>query len=351
MTDGAADPVAVHRGDEEISLLALGSVFLRHRMLIAAFALLGAVVAFLFAITGPKVYVSTVTFIPQASQQPTSGLALAASQLGIVVPSANGAWRPSMYIELLGSRELLEPIARDTLTVAEQRNRRFTVVDLLKIKAPNRGLQTEFAIKQLRSMIVPTEVKTLGGVRVKVATAWPSVSLALANRVVKGINDFNIKTRRSEAGEELRFVEEQAVEAESALRSAEDRLQAFLQSNRVIGSPELSFERDRLQRAVSLRQELQTSWLKSREDARIREVRDIPVITVFEAPRLPLLREPRKSAQKAILGGIVGGILGVLIAFISQMGAAARREHGEDARQFFDLVEEAKPKFLRKVAR
>ena len=63
---------------------------------------------------------------------------------------------------------------------------------------------------------------------------------------------------------ELQFVEVQARNTEAGLRSAEDRLQYFLQQNRsVSGSPELSFERDRLQRAVSLQQQLYGNMLQA----------------------------------------------------------------------------------------
>jgi len=165
---------------------------------------------------------------------------------------------------------------------------------------------------------------------------------------VQGVDKFNLKSRKSQAAEERRFVEEQAIEAERTLRVAEDRLQSFLQQNRILGSPELLMDHDRLGREVALRQQVYTSLLQNREEARIREVRDTPVITVLEAPRLPVVGEPRGSAQKAILGGLAGGMLGVLIAFLVQGVAGARQTPSDEAREFFGLVSELTPKFLRK---
>jgi uncharacterized protein involved in exopolysaccharide biosynthesis len=166
--------------------------------------------------------------------------------------------------------------------------------------------------------------------------------------LLRGVNRFNSETRKSQAVAERQFVEARAAEAEIALRQAENRLQDFLQRNRVIGgSPELAFERDRLQREVTLRQQLYTSLLQNREEARIREVRDIPVITVIEAPQLPVLSEGRKSVFKALLGALVGSVVGLLIAFFTHVMTVTRRQSSSEAREFFTLLEGATPRFLR----
>jgi uncharacterized protein involved in exopolysaccharide biosynthesis len=189
-------------------------------------------------------------------------------------------------------------------------------------------------------------------VKLSVTTRWPSVSLALAERLVQSVNQFNLETRKSQAAAERRFVEVQVGEAERALREAEDRLQSFLQRNRAIAdSPELGFQRDRLQREVALRQQVYTSLVQSREEARIREVRDTPVITLLEGPRLPMVGEARKSVKKGLAGGIAGAMLGVLIALVVQGAAGARRASSTEAREFFQLVQEATPQLLRRAWR
>jgi hypothetical protein len=257
-----------------------------------------------------------------------------------------------MYVELLNSRTLLEPIVLDTVVVQEERGRRVAFMDLLEIEAPTTERRLDLAVRALGGMVAASEERKLAAVKVTVTTRWPSVSLALTQRLMQRVNQFNLETRKSQAAMERQFVEAQSAEAEHTLRSAEDRLQVFLQRNRSIaGSPELGFERDRLQREVVLRQQVYTSLLQSREEARIREVRDTPVITVFEKPRLPLVGESRKSVNKALLGGIVGGMLGVLIAFLAHGLSGARQIPSEEAREFFRLVQDATPKFLKRGRR
>jgi uncharacterized protein involved in exopolysaccharide biosynthesis len=352
MTEPTAGSAPTYRDDDKISLFAIATVILRWRWQIVAIAVLGFALGLLNAASKPRVFLSSATFIPETSQGGTSGLAAAASQLGFNIPSSGGGWGPPMYVELIRSRALLEPIVFDTLVVVEQRGRHVTFIDLMGIKSPNRERTLAAAVGTLGGMITATEDKKLGGVTVAVKSEWPSVSLALANRLVQRVNQFNLETRQSQAAAERQFTEAQAVESERALRDAENKLQGFLQGNRDGGgSPGLAFERDRLQREVARRNQLYTSWLQSREEARIREIRDTPVITVFETPRLAFLPEPRKLTQKAILGGIAGAIFGVLIAFLADSVAGARRSNRQDAEEFFQLIEKATPKVLKRMAR
>jgi uncharacterized protein involved in exopolysaccharide biosynthesis len=345
MTESSASRVS-SEAESEVSLLGLASVVLRWRRLILVLAVLGGLLGLTRGLASTRVYKSTAIFIPQGSEGSSSGLLAAADQLGIRVPSSGTGWGPAMYTEVLRSNAILEPIAFDTVVVAEQGKRRVALLDLLEINGGSQALRADRGVKAVSALVKSEEVKQLGGVRLSVTTPWPSVSFQLAEKLVRGVNQFNTETRQSQAATERRFVEAQAGEAERALRVAEDRLQDFLERNRVFGSPDLVLQRDRLQREVGLRQQLYTTLMQSREEARIREVRNTPVITVLEEPRLPVSGEPRGSVQKAILGTLGGGALGLLLAFITQGVSGAKRAPNNEAQEFFRLVEEATPRFL-----
>lgn len=345
----SADLNPVDPDNDEISLLALGSVLLRRRRTILALGLLGTLLGLAAGLLSTRVYMSAAIFIPQGPQEGASGLALAASQFGIQLPTSSGAWGPAVYVELLRSRALLAPIAGDSVVVVEKGGRRVALMDLLEIKAPTPARRLNRAIERIAKIVNASEDKKLNAVKLSVTTEWPSVSLALAQRLLRGVNQFNVETRKSQATAERQFVEVQAGEAERALRESEDRLQVFLQGNRVIaGAPELTFKHDRLQRDMELRQQVFRTLVQNREEARIREVRDTPVITVLEAPQLPVVGEARRSVQKAAMGWLAGGMLGVLVAFIVQGVAGAQRAPTEEAREFFQLVKEATPRFLKR---
>lgn len=329
--------------------LSIATVLLRSRRMIVGLGLLGGAIGLTFGLLRTRLYVSGATFVPQTSDVNSASLALAASQFGFRLPGSAGGWGPPVYVELLRSWALLEPIAVDTVAVAEEGGKRIPVMDLLEVEAPTPQRRVELTVRGLGVIVRSREIKALGGVEVRVTTKWPSVSYQLAERLVKGVNEFNLEKRKSQAAAERQFVEAQAVDAERALREAEDRLQEFLQRNRMgVGSSEIAFQRDRLQRELGLRQQLYTTLAQNRAEARSREIRDTPVITVLEEPRLPVAPESRRVALKTVLGGLMGGLLGLLIAFLSHGLAGARRTRDKKAEEFFQLMEEATPRILKR---
>jgi uncharacterized protein involved in exopolysaccharide biosynthesis len=349
MTELSAATAPGRLNDEGLTLLDLANVLLRRRRLILALGMGGLLLGLAAGLLSKRVYVSSATFIPQGSDAGASGLALAASQFGLRLPSSGGnSWGPPVYVELLRSRTLLQQIAQDTVTVVEMGGRRMRVVDLLRVTGDTPAERAENAYQRLAGIITSSEVKAIGAVKLTVTTPWPSVSAALANRLVRGVNDFILETRQSQAASERKFVEAQAADAEHALRAAEGQLQYMLQRNRIIAGPELTMERDRLQREVSRREQIYSSLLQSREEAKIREVRDTPVITLLESPQRPVTGESRQTALKMVVGAFAGAAIGVVIALASLAAAGARSATGADAREFFSLLDAATPRFLRR---
>lgn len=337
---------------EELSLLALGSVVLRWRRIIVAMAVAGMVIGAARGVLSPRLFVTSARFLPQDAENQQGGLAAAASQFGIRVPTSGGAWTPAMYVELLHSPTLLEPVVRDTIEVAELQNKRTAVLDLLEIGPGSPARRLDLGVRKLAGMITAEEVRSISAVRVSAETRWPTVSLQIVERLVLGVNQFNLQTRKSQASAERQFVEARAVQAEGTLRAAEDGLQSFQEHNKIIPpQSELGLERDRLKRNVDRLQQVYSSLLQSREEAWIREVRDTPVITILDQPRMPVMPEGRGTVSKALLGAIAGTAIALLVAFIVEGFAAARRQPSDEAREFFRLVDETKPRRFRRPAR
>jgi uncharacterized protein involved in exopolysaccharide biosynthesis len=204
---------------------------------IASLALFGAVIGLIDGLLTRRTFASSATFIPQDADAGLSGLALAASQFNVKLPAMGGAWGPAVYVELLQSPVLLEPIATDTLTVPELGNQRITLIDLLKVRGASRAERLERAEIALRNLITARELRSLNAVELTVRTHWPSVSATIARQLVDGVNKFNVSSRRTQASAEREFIEQRVEVAAAALRAAEDRLATFLQQNRVTGSP------------------------------------------------------------------------------------------------------------------
>lgn len=331
--------------EEGTSLLTWATLLLRWRRTITVLGFIGGVIGLLSGLLSPRLFVSRAVFLPQGSEESMSAIALAASQFGVDVPSG-GKWWPSVYVSVLQSRALLEPIVNDTFTVTEEGNRRATLIDLMEIKGKSDGERTARAIKGVREFALAGEDRRTGAVHIQVSTEWPSISYALARRLLDGVQDFNRNTRTTLAAAEREFVDGQLGEAARNLRVAEDRLQEFLQNNRGVGgSPQLVFQQDRLQRNVVMAQEIYRSLAHSRQEARIREVRNTPVVSLIEDPRIAAIGEPRGSVLKALIGGFLGGLLGIVIAVTAN--SVAQHRSTRDGSAFFHEIEQMMPRPLR----
>jgi uncharacterized protein involved in exopolysaccharide biosynthesis len=337
--------------DEEISLFAVGNTLLRNRWRIVRWMVLGGIIAGAAVITRKQVFKATASFIPEAgASQPTSSLASLAGQFGVSLSSTSGSQSPDFYIELLQSHTLLKRFLADTFTVQEMGGRRVAFNDLFEIKGESAVAREDNGVDALRGMVTTDITKPTGIVEVSVTTRWPSVSVAIAADLVSAVNDFNNRSRQSQAAAEQKFVEQRISVASSELLAAENRMQAFLEANREIGnSPQLTFEKDRIQREVLLRQQVYSTLMQSYEDVRMRAVRDTPVITPFEAPVLPLRAEARGRLKMGLLGMFLGALIGIALTFISEMFARSRTAMNPDANDFVVTLQEVKGEMLRPV--
>jgi len=324
---------------EDFSFLMLANILLAWRRTLVVLAVAGAVLGLVGGLLKVRMYEATATFLPQSSESGASGLALAASQLGVRVPGGNGSWGPPIYVQVLRSTSLLKKIADDTVVVTEENGRHVALAELLGFGALPEPRRSERTASRLGVMTAVGELGAINAVRITATTRWPSVSLAIVQRLLSEVNDFNIRTRKSQAAAERQFVENQTAAAEKELRQAENRQREFQQSNRSVGAPNLALEAQRLSRETGLRQQIYMGLMQSREDAKSREVRDTPVITVIDEPRLPLDEQPRKLGQRIIFGAFAGVAVGVLIAFLANALSLLAHAQSGAAREFRNSID------------
>lgn len=337
---------------DEISFFAVGTMLLQHRWRIVRWTFIGGLVAALTVLFKPVLYAASTSFMPQVDTRARGGLADLAGQFGVSLPTATQSLSPDFYSELLTSRVLLLPVVRDTFMVSEMGGQRVSFLDLFKIAGSPAARREERGVAALKTLVTVNVEQATGVVQVSVSTPWRSVSLAMVTELVNGVNQFNERMRQGQATAERKFVEGRLAVAGTDLRQAEDRLEAFLKANRQSeSSPELTFQRERLQREVGLRQQIFTSLTQAYEDARIREVRNTPVISIFEPPAAPMQPEPRGRLKRGLLGLMLGGLAGTVLVFTSGMMARQREEGDSDADAFVSAWREMKGELLRPVLR
>jgi uncharacterized protein involved in exopolysaccharide biosynthesis len=265
----------------------------------------------------PRTYTAKSTFMPQTRKQ-TSSLSGIAAQFGLAMPTTDASQSPAFYADLVQSRGVLgsvvdTPFEYETEAGAKVKG---TLTDFYHSKGKTPALRRDAAIRRLGDDVNSTTVQKTGVVDLEVTVTQPALALQINQRLLELLNDFNLRSRQSQAGEERRFTERRLGEVKQDLRAAEDRLQQFLQRNRDMrNSPELTFQADRLQREVTMQQDVYTTLAQAYEQAKIEEVRDTPVITVVQQPELPVRPDRRGLIIKSLLGLIAGMLLGSALAF------------------------------------
>ena len=333
---------------EEISLLQVFSFMLRRRGTIIRSTILVTLIALLMVLLSGKTYTVSTSFIPQGSDGNSSDLTALARQFGVRLPTPTRSLgeSPWFYAELVRSREILGVLAVEEFRYEQRDGGEVvtisgTLPELLELGTEEYSPERlrYMAIRRLQRGLVSVSVDSRTGiVEVSVKTSWAGLSLALAERLLERLNEFNLQTRQSRAAAEKDFVEERLSEAHDSLRAAEDRLAAWMENNRQwSGSAELTFQHERLQRQVTMQQTVYTGLAQLYEQARIAEVRNTPVITVVERPELPVRADPQRRKFRLALGIILGSMLGAFLAFGQEYVQRARKEEDENYQEFSGL--------------
>jgi uncharacterized protein involved in exopolysaccharide biosynthesis len=322
---------------EEVSFVALVNMLLRSRWLLLLLPLSLGFFAGLLALLSDRTYTATASFVPQNTSQSRLGsLAGVAAQFGLAVPSESPAEYPALYAHLLGSQVLLDPVVRSRYVSsgAGRREERELTEFLVEEPAPPE-LARDQALRKLRNLLQTSLDNETGLVTFSVRTESPQVSAFIARRLLEEINTFNLGRRRAAADAQREFAEERVAQARTELRVAETALQRFLSRNRLItNSPQLEFERERLGREVAMRQEIYTGLAQSYEQARIEAVRDIPVITVIEQPRVPVRPDARGTVRRTGLAILAGLVIALLIALARELMRRGRVLSTDDLREY-----------------
>ena len=319
---------AVEVKDSETSVFDFAAVLVRNVFWLLAGAVLGATVALLPLAWMQPEYRATASFTPQSVEPSRAGLAALAGQFGIPLPAGNLNQSPHFYADLLRSRVILARFAHDTVVVTERGSAATPLTSLFGIEATSEEARTEQMVARLGRRVSSKINLNTGTVSVVVTTPWRSVSLAIADRLLERVDAFNLDKRRTQASNERRFVEERLAEARVALRAAENRLESFLIGNLQIASAPLRLTRERLQREVTLRQDVVNTLTQSYEDVRIREVRDTPVITVIEPAAAPLAPVSRRVPLRLIVG-VMLGLFASLVVILAREMMVRRRSAGD----------------------
>ena len=251
-----------------------------------------------WAVLVPRSYTVEVAFIAQQKRN-NAGLSGLAAQVGLTLGGSEPGQSPSFYSDLVTGRNIGLQVVSAQYTWSGGAG---TLVDFFGVSGAAPSVREERALKRLHGVVSATPQQKTGIIRVRITMRDSSLSRQVAEEVVRRVDLFNRKVRRSQASAELEFASRRLEEAGNELRTAEDRLEAFLKANRAYqNSPSLVFDYDRLSRELLLRQQTYSTLTQAVEQSRLDEVRDTPVLTVLEPPLVPALPDSRALLARLIV--------------------------------------------------
>ena len=326
-------PRVVHEADDDIPLIAFLNVILRYRrvVLLSALVWIAVTVAAGLLFGG---YRAQAVFAPvMGSQSPLGDVASLAAKFGINVAGAAGS-PVGFYADLPTTDGLLSQLAETQFSFPAEAGGRDTVsgtlVTLLKASGDTPEELVQDAVDHLQRKIDVTSDLGAGTVTVKTVAPWPILAEKMTRRILDLVNVFNVEELQSQARAERAFIEDRMHAAQRELEDAEDQLEAFLTQNRTYQtSPKLTIEAGRLQRRIDLRQQTYATLVGEYEEARIREIRNTPVITVVDPPEGSA--RVRFKVLVLVLVGLAAGVaFGVALAFLLEYFAGLRKERSSE---------------------
>lgn len=326
-----------------MTLLELASVLLRERRLIVLTTAAVAVLTVGWVVLQPRTYTARAAFVAESpATQGILGPGGIASQLGLRAPTGSGQ-NPQFLASLLLSRPILEAAV---LTEYESLSDGYSPqLDLIEFYGhAERGSAERRIERAVRSLRRDLEIRVrseTGVVEVGFRADEPALAGAVAGRLLDLVNEWELARRRSEAAREAAFISERLAKAESELAEEEARLERFLSENRDFSnSAELTFQHDRLQRAVAMRQRLHASLTETHEMVQLEEARAKPVITVITPPTSPAIPDPRGLVLRAALALLAGALLGVVAALLREQLRQSRERDAVAFERFRSLKAE-----------
>jgi uncharacterized protein involved in exopolysaccharide biosynthesis len=195
------------------------------------------------------------------------------------------------------------------------------------------ALVYERALRSLRDQLeVAMDFKT-NIVSISLETKEPQFSADVVNKITSELDSFIRTKRTTNASEQRKWIEARLSEVKTDLQKSENTLREFRETNRkIVDSPHLLLEQERLIREVQINSALYAELKKQYELVKIEEIKNIPIITVMDPGRPAALKEKPRRAFIVItvfvfsLIGAAGYVVfsleqkGRLVAFFQKMG-------------------------------
>ncbi|MBN2835128.1 MAG: hypothetical protein JXR48_09200 [Candidatus Delongbacteria bacterium] len=281
--------------EHEIDIIEIITILWRAKKFIAIVTGVALSIGVLYILFATKMYSGTITLYPAQSSS-TSPMATMARQMGMVGSSVGDT--NYNIPDIVKSRTLSEQIVAHEWEI-DGFDKKLNLVNyfdiIWNVELPSNVKNKEdeknyyqrkyYSYSQLianKRIQVNVNSKT-GLITVSVEMENSKLASDIANFISVFVSNWVNDTQKESIRKNLEFINERAAVLGAELQEAENELKKFRETNRnILNSPDLQLELQRLQRQVTIKQEVYLTMIKQREINQIEENKSADVIRILD---------------------------------------------------------------------
>jgi len=281
---------------------------------------------FMFSTYTHEKYLKKPLYMSQAtillpSNNPNSnmgGLLGLASQFGVNVPTVNESdlSSPSLLPELFKSRTFSEKILKNDF-YTDRYEKKLPLFQILtgKINSSANEKILAQATSSFQSMIEFDRFSVQDFIVIKVSSFEPEFSKELTESILIELEELNRFYKSESVLQKTSFIESRIKTVENDLKKSEQKLKDFNEQNRLISSPSLQLEQERLMRDTEIQGGIFLTLKQQLELAKIEEVQESSIFQILDKPQTPLGPYNINTKFALFISGFIGLAISLSMAF------------------------------------
>lgn len=181
------------------------------------------------------------------------------------------------------------------------------------------NLRSQVAIAVLKKNILYIKDRYTGVTTVTTSFNDPVVAYQVnvylveqLRQIIGTITTRDISTRRD-------FLKTYLDSAHVALEKSENKLESYLKANIVLSTPQQRIQEQRLQRDITIKQEIYIQLYKQYEITRVNEAQKSPLIEIIDYPLVPILHVTPKKKLIMLMSILLGVVVSLVFLIIKDL--------------------------------
>lgn len=274
----------------------------------------------------PDKYTAELTILPELEKNKLMGFSGISDLAGLTGINVGDAPVAKLYPMIIKSARILKEVIYKKYKTSSNSDS-VSLIQFWNIEKGSEAEKFERALKQLQTAMEVEFDNRLGTLRLKVVMEDPKLAADVANSITTELDLYTRVKRRTSVTAQREFIEQRLADVSQSLRMAEDSIKIFREKNRrIIDSPQLLIEQGRLERAVQINSTVFIELKKQIEIAKIEEIKNIPIINILDAARVPVQKTSPYRRSIVVIAFFLSFVIAVIVvALENQIFGVSKR--------------------------